>query len=415
MEQNNPSGVTRCRQPVFFLSSLGLAFATILIVTTSACELPPTFGPEYYVSSTNYIADYPLAAPSVSADAKGGTALDTHAAWDWAWRGRTGNSYEYMSMTDAGTVGTTVNASDETTLAADAAVWRVELKNLFSNGNFENTDVAGLAPYVTGAGASSSFSTGGGHSNSLLLVADGDKYISWQMSDLLLDQAEIFDPKPSYYLRLMTWPNVNLPYHVGSQTDFINETTEQLIAVPSLNSIFIADRLIGLEADTLFFVSGTNQPTYIDEVRMIRADIQPILRLLLTPSDTEPGLVPGQYEFSVWIKTDPTDRPFNDSSRISENYAAYQTSLRISQLRWDATNEALESVKGWEQTYAVNEGWQRLVLRMNEFNNMERFDEASNTAVMELAISPTNPSLLDAGAILIAAPSLNFYINGFDE
>lgn len=415
MEQNNPSGVTRCRQLAFSLSSLGLAFAAFLILTTSACDLPPTFGPDYYVSSTNYIAGFPLAAPSVSADAAGGTALDTPAVWDWAWRGRTDNSYEYMSMTGGtDTVGTAVTAGDGSTLTAEAAVWRLELKNLFRDGNFENPAVD-LTPFELGGSALKTVVNSTGFNQTLALTTGGNDYVSWRMSDLLLDQTGAFTLAPSYYLRFMTWPNVNLPYHVGTQTDYDSEITEQINVVPSVNSVIIADRFIGLESDTLFIMTGTIQTTFIDEVRMIRADVEPALHLLLRPADTALGLVPGQYEFSVWMKTDPADRLYSDSSRIAEDYTAYQTSLRISQLRWDATNEALESEKSWEQTFAVNEGWQRLVLRMNATNNMERFDEGSSTAVMELAISPTNPSLLDAGAILIAAPSLNFYINGFEE
>lgn len=396
--------------------------ALLVLVTPlqQTCDLPPSFGPEYYDSTINYIEGFPLAAPPAADDHGTIVALDSSGRWDWPWRGRTGNSFEYMTMTAAGTVGSVqTDSASSKTLPATAKVWRLELVNLFRDGNFENPAID-MGPYATVALGSQSegIYTPSGHSRSLQIVLNTgesrDSYAGWDMKQLLADIISgSFTTPPSYFLRMMIWPNSSIPYHSTTLASLTAGQSEKTTGTPVNSSLFLADRFIDFENSTFFFIAGQLATWNIDEVRSIRADVTPVIRLLLNPADTNPGLVPGQYEFSVWVRLPPDAKTFDNATRTSEPYAAKHTTLGIKQLVADAESGTLQTIRSWQQSYAVASGWQRLVLRMDATNNMDRFDEDSPQPVMELSIAPSRLDAYDAGSIEIALPVLNFYINGF--
>ena len=147
-------------RPRHLTKFLGTAFVTVFATT---CDLPPTFGPEYYNEETNYIAASALAAPPLATDTGSTISLNSSGIWDWSWRGITGNTYQYMTMAEAGTVGSAVT-QDAYALAADAAVWRLELVNLFINGNFEQALTS--ASFIASPAAAVNITTTGAKPNS---------------------------------------------------------------------------------------------------------------------------------------------------------------------------------------------------------------------------------------------------------
>ena len=106
--------------------TITVALAAAAFALFSRCDLPPSFGPEYYDSSTNYIAAYPLALSPAATDLGTGTELGAPGVWDWAWRGNMDNTYSYMTLTDAGEA-----------RPGGGQAWILELANLFTNGTYE--------------------------------------------------------------------------------------------------------------------------------------------------------------------------------------------------------------------------------------------------------------------------------------
>jgi len=262
-----------------------------------------------------------------------------------------------------------------------------------------------------------------------LRIGLGDKdYVQWKMASILNDlTAPSIPTSPSYYLRMLARPNIAFTYYNLAQADLGTITTSTGTAITPLSgSLFINERLSGYEDDYRFITYGNNLTLSIDEVRSVRADIDPFIRLLLRPIDpavidhessdplpaldpAKPTLVPGQYEFSVWMKLGNDDKRFDDDTRTNEPYASYYVTLRIRQVDGDL----IKPIRGNSEIFAVDSNWNRLAIRMEKPENMDTFDEDSEYPVMELAISPTRIDAPDAGAVLIAAPALNFYLYGF--
>lgn len=390
-------------------------FVTILTALAAGCDLPPTFGPEYYISTTNYIESLPLAAPPPASDDGSTIALDTSARWDWAWRGKpaTGNAYQYMNLTpEVATSGTTIDGDH--TLADGAPVWRLELPNLFLNGDFEALLVESAYPQSNSTRVINAVTPI--HQDTLVIdIGSGDNdYVAFKMDELLADIATT-TVGGTYQLRMLLGAAVDFKYRYASLTDI--DTTDRLTATPDASrSLFIPQRFTDFDQGYAFVVADMNAVT-LDEVRAVRTDLAPYLRLLLAPSDTYPTLVKGQYEFSVWLRTSENDKTFNDPARTNEPYAARNATLRLRQLSYSYNAEtdtaSLDPTVSSTTSVAVDSTWRRYAVRLQKPNNMEVFNENTSHPVMELSIAPTLEDPMDAGAVLIAAPELNFFLTGF--
>jgi len=391
----------------------------IAVFVLWGCDWPPTFGPEYYISSTNYIESYPLAAPPSATDDGSTVALDSSGRWDWAWRGQpaTGNTYQYMTLTaQPATSGTSTDG--DFTLADGASVWRLELPNLFLNGDFEAPlDESAFTSFNSTRVISAVTPI---HQNSLEIDIgdDADDYVAFRMGVLLDDIATTatMSTGGTYQLRMLLGSSEVFKYKHALIEDIASKTSSS--ATPDANkSLFIAERFTYFDKGYAFVAAEMIQKITIDEVRAVRTDLDPYLRLLLAPADTYPTLVKGQYEFSVWMRTSDADKTFSDASRTSQPYAARNATLRLRQVArsYDADTDSasLDPTVTSTTVVAVDSTWRRYVVRLQKPNNMEVFDESTPFPVLELAIAPTLEDPMDAGAVLIAAPELNFYINGF--
>ncbi len=410
----------RFRAPVLLLAS-----TLAVCASTATCDLPPSFGPEYYDSSVNYIASFPFAAPPLPTDTGSGVALNSPAVWDWAWRGVSGNEYSYMTLSPAGTVGAAQTA-DSYTLAADEPVWRLELANLFGIGDFE--DSPSLTAFEPSVGTTVTLDSSSDSINgtSLKLYLDGDKaFVQWRMQSLLSDLATTTLGGPTYYLRMLVKNEIQITYYNLAAADLSlmgSVSNPGTPVTPLSGSLFIQELFRDFENDQRFILYGGTKTPMIDEVRTVRADQDQYLRLLLRPDDPDiddagnPTLVPGQYEFSVWMRTADSDRRFDDDTRTAEPYASYSVTLRMRQLESTIDDEGsivMEPSMELTRAYVVDSSWRRLIIRTEDPDNLDSFDESSDLPVLELAISPTLDGTPDAGAVLVAAPALNFYINGF--
>jgi len=389
-------------------------------VALASCDLPATFGPLYSDTGRNWIGHIAVSEPPAASDVD----LDISARWDWAWRGKTGNDYQYMTLTEAGTTPAVTDGAHK--LAVDTPAWRLELSNLFVNGTFEEAfDATAYSPSI---GSIVAVSDGNAiHQKSLRidLGIDADDYVAWLMEKLVADVSAVSGHR--YQLNMLLGQSVTLRYRHAPLLDI--DEADSFDATPvstadSRGSLFIADSFTGFQTGSAGEAFAVNAPLQVtvDEVRAVRTDIDPSLRLLLAPWDTDPSptyddedqdtrLTPGQYEFSVWLRIDDADRYFDDASRVAQPYAAKNVTLRMRQVSYE--EGALEPKTSISAVVTVDATWRRYAVRMADPSNMDYFDDMTPHPVMELSIAPTLLAPRDAGAVLLAAPELNFYKDGF--
>lgn len=392
--------------------------AAAVLIFFSTCELPLSFGPEYFNTSTNFIAAYPLALPPVASDWGAGTALGTVAIWDWAWRGTTEDDFEYMVLVNPGVVGGTGASDGGFSLGASEQVWRLELVNLMPDPDyFEGLPLGPFAEdgwETGGPGASITVNqTATSRGKELQLQSIGPEWVGFDPSTLF-KTPPLDDALYSFYARTTTpAPSYNIETAADSTYDRLGRIVRSdILAIEDFAILSVDHRLkFGKNGN------GEEQNIVIDEVRAVRTDLTESwrLRLLLRPGDTSPSLVPGYYEFSLWVRIpDDALTPDDDEGRMDTPEAALAASsvrLAMTQLSFLEGSDTPSSVT---DSFAVDSTWTRLALRMEPRSNFDRFDEKIEEAVIELSIYPfaTNETI-DAGAVLIAAPSLRFFANGY--
>jgi hypothetical protein len=152
-----------------------------------------------------------------------------------------------------------------------------------------------------------------------------------------------------------------------------------------------------------------------DDVLAVRSDVplwkwSLVLRLGL--DDTYPSLVPGYYEFSLWVEK-PAGYLFSTEAGRGDNtnYASRFITLRM--IQTDGTVRQTVAEESFDLT-ALAAGWNKVALRMPSGSNFS-FPETASGQVIELSISTlhVDQNKVEPGAILIARPSLNFYLNGY--
>ena len=401
------------------------------LTALSSCDwisslFPESFGPEYDDTTTNYIAAHSLSAPPLASDQGSTIGLDSPAIWDWAWRGVSGNSFQYMTLADEGTVGTAV-ASGGYTLDADESVWRLELVNLAGDPYLEGQSIGStpsgwiiedLADPTTTPQAVVIAANALSHGRSIQLVATGNDWAGFDpnVTGFILDDPTLLRTT-EYVLRAFS-TKATITYLIDDASG-----SESFDGAPS-SSLYNARHRFSefrvVSADTRFMTAGASgsQDINLDDLRFTRSDLGEgaRLRLILRPSDTIPTLVAGKYEFSVWARWPDDALPYDSTSRTQNGFyearfAARKLTLRIIQTGFLVDRDT--PVK-FQESFDVGSDWTRLALRMDG-GNLDRFDESSSEAVIELAIFPYDDQDMDCGSALIAAPSLRFFKDGYPD
>jgi len=391
------------------------------LTALSSCDwisslFPESFGPEYDDTTTNYIAAHSLSAPPLASDQGSTIGLDSPAIWDWAWRGVSGNSFQYMTLADEGTVGTAV-ASGGYTLDADENVWRLELVNLAGDPYLEGAPHAAWDS-IGSASTAQSGPTTASHGQFIRLDAPSGSWAGFDPNEtgFILD-APASMPTARYSLKAFSTDS-SIRYIFGDSSfapAFDDVSPSTLSASRHQFDEF------SVESTSTRFMTGAsteNQSISLDDLRFTRSDLGEgaRLRLILRPSDTVPTLVAGQYEFSVWARWPDDALPYDSTSRtqatnFEKPFAAKRLTLRIMQTGFLVDRDT--PVK-FQESFSVGSGWTRLALRMDG-GNLDRFDESSSEAVIELAIFPYDDQDMDCGSALIAAPSLRFFKDGYPD
>lgn len=370
----------------------------IIILTAFSCNMPPSFGPEYGSSSTNFIARLPLAEPVHYTDDGTTTALNTLATWDWAWRDGNSNTYEYITSTEM--AGQGPGGSD---------AWLLTMVDLGQNrissslSGWNNNS----ATLVTETGSLAL------HGTSLKAVFGSTKLSIYIDDGFFKD----YDPSHRYKLFMNAKDADGLRYIEHSGATY---PVENLQTISGISSTFFIDFFPG-NSNKLHLTKQNTNPVYLDDVSAIRTDVAVekwALCLRLSLKDTEPSLVPGLYAFSVWVKK-PDGYAFSTESGRGdlEEYASRFVTLSMIQGSSDSGSPQT-SKKSFDLTdplvYPASGGWSRLELRLSKHEPFY-FNESAEGQQIELRIACIGSSGADMepGSVLIAGPSLNFYKNGF--
>jgi len=384
---------------------------------------PESFGPEYDDPTTNFIVAHAFAQPPLASDHGAIVALGDPAIWDWAWRGRTGNAFQYMTLSGAGTVGSAAS-SGAYNLAADTPAWRLELVNLagdpYLEGHPNGSTPSGwesynqpLAPPIPSASIVPS--TPVSHGDFIRLTSYFGEWAGFDpnQAGFILDAPGSL-PTATYLLRAQSSLAIDYLIQDPAGANFGDPKS----ATPSRGRVSF-DEFSVSSAAVRFMTSpkaiGISQQSDLDDLRVLRTDLEAFyrVRLSLRPSDTAPPLVAGRYEFSVWVRRPSGALSYDDDlGRRADPVAPFAAKAVTLEIRQVGFLDAQDTPLVFYEAFEVGEGWTRLALRMGS-GNLLRFDEASTTPVVELSIYPYDRQDPEPGAVLLAAPSLSFFVNGY--
>lgn len=385
---------------------IGFSFLFAMLLLLSTCKQIDLF-PEY--RGTNLIENIPLA--------------------NWVPDQATTTPYmNYEQVTGTGYE----PPSDHTA----AEVYRLEIKNLIPNGDFE-TGVSPPPGWTLFPGG-----------DTLEVVNSGSGQISGNTMHFALNDAadrvdydtrganpvtDGFLKNASYLIRFNYRTNGSLVFEFNDTANSIdwwkfyggdnggtnNITLTNLLEFPpgELKGSF-PEQTVGDNVDYYFSFGSMDsnnsgpQEGYIDNVRLIRTDLTYKLRLDLSyQGDTAEPLISGDYRFSIYVKDDPSA---GSNNRLTSNRVCIGiTGGGVASV---GTTFDESSFSVYRQYYNGLDGedwsnWSKvsvdLVLQIPN----------SSSRVMELSICPTDDSQgslnMDVGSILISSPSLEMFPDGF--
>lgn len=370
-----------------------------LVFMVFSCDLftyKRIFPDAYY--DTNFIEHIDFDTFVKKSDEPNSDASDARTApigmWDFAYRYELGwdNSFEYMSLERAEKPvdsGSKAIASDfsggASGLSPSAPVYRLEMKNLIKDGDFESTDMSAWGFQGTSSGQilenqingkSASISLG---SNSLtsytITPLDGFNFKAGVNYELKIKYDSA--PPPSHSIRV----NEN-----ASPISFtLNPASTEFIGVEG-----------GQENKINFQVTDPLTIT-IDDITIKKKGGQK-LRLLLAPQSTEPELIDLLYIFSFWVHPDPSVKSHTSPYMLDFLEPQMLENVGVSSISTEVSSSFNPSI----------EGWQKISVQVKNGNLM--FTAGTTVPVLELVID------LDKalpGRILLAQPELRAYPDGY--
>jgi hypothetical protein len=346
--------------------------------------------------------------------------------------GEASPSFDYLRFEPVNTA----NAGTTTGLPAGTGnIYRIELVNLFPNGDFADS-TAGDAP----AGWSLQGPAGSGRifettttlkpdaglpmeGNVLHFKLNGLQWCIYNFDDSATGLLDGFVRNSQYFIQFDSscqFPNL------FSYTDLSitkrewsigNDTSWSVTPFPPPQE---GDaRFTTLEGFDYFSIGlpneGNNaQEGYIDNVRVGRTDIEQKVILQIPISDPEelrPDLLDGHYSFSFYVKFESAGMV---SPAFPNRFDAHSISLSLKLSMG-------EEIAQFQSFFSDEEGWSRdewtkitfQTPKVLQFNIPD--DPDAELPYLEIALTPTNAVSRDIGSILIAAPSLMYEPDGFPE
>ncbi len=335
---------------------------------------------------------------------------------------------------------------------SDARVYRLEIKNLIPNGDFEASTV-GTAPngwsVANNGGLADTLeiidagNLGSGVAAGLIndktmhfSVDDASDLVIYNLRDANYGVSDGFLGSASYLIRydyrtagqlffeyndtinsLSYWPL----YGNSNQTR-PSDLTNLIQFPPDPSKGNFPDPDITVESASDYnYVFGSLDPAnsgpqegYIDNIRLIRTDITYKLKLNLSVNDTIHPLISGTYRFSLYIKRDPSAGTGNRFQTNRVTIGIQGGGIGGEETSFD------ESLYSIFKTYYDGEGgmdWSNWTqIYVDCFVQIPE-NLSNSTQILELTICPTDDqhgaSNMDVGSILISSPSLVMSPTGF--
>ncbi len=398
-----------------------------------ACEQPTSFFTEY--RDINLIRDAGVdnEAWKVVADTAGGEEVDTLE--------------DYVRVTPVEPDGAAGDTGDDGVLpigSTDEDIRRIEILNLFPNGDFDDDTV--ITNWVSSDGGTNAERLLVSDPDASVYVIDGnslnydiedqEEWIQYPLSgengltdglagdlytlrfDLRTDRENVFgyftqDLLDEWSLQ-RDWFTTTLSGNVqgyvfgGEETQPDAEFNLAQKASGVEHYLTLGAPEPGANAD-LIPISGS-----LDNVRVARSDIAPRLQLLVPVTGNDYGpldLPSGMYRFSVYLRTDPThtndfDEP---SDNVANRFPAERVTLSMA-VRETGRNRIVGSFHQAVAQPGSEESWTSWTeVSVSGFLQTSDADYSDNALEVELTISPTDlsfPSGVIPGSVLVAQPRL---------
>jgi hypothetical protein len=345
------------------------------------------------------------------------------------------DDYAAISGEVSGAAATTEGLPDGTDAAS---IRRLEILNLFPNGDFDDAGAAAESRWtVSAVDTSVGIATTGDATidgNSLAFdVASIEDYITHPLagSDGLSDGFQI-GVEYSVNLDLRTDQDTLFGYNEGTVggEQFTTWSLTTRATSPQVWDFFteavpLARYIADEAAAQNYFTIGSpvsvpeaariSQSGSLDNLRITRSDITPMYRLTVNPQDnpySEMPIISGTYQFTVYVRTDPThtNEASDESDNVANRFPAASVTLSMA-VRRAEDSVATSSVRQTFTVEGTDGGWGSwTALTITDFLQTDDADYTDGELYVELTVSPTD--LLTAagvapGALLIAAPTLN--------
>ena len=381
----------------------GNAFKLLLIaacVAVSSCEFPPASFTEY--EGVNLLGDQGFS--------------DTRWTPD---QGSTYMRFEPVADTTATAVGlpTGLTAEDP-----GASIYRLEIRNLIPNGDFEDPAVTGAPDgwSIVDVDPTGSVTLAVGSSGSLSgkrelhIAHDKNDAVYLDLSAPSGVSRDGMVEGGDYAIRFRFDPSEQLNYRFSLQTGAGDiPPWEAEVLLEDRDYEFPADfadvtsRFTVMSATTRFVLTDQKQELEIDDLRLVRTDIPSAVRMLLPYSDeTRPDLISGWYTFSFYVHADPTVGDVEVPGHRNR-YPANALTYAINSTEYAVAYVDPSDPDPPDRHYS-SDRWYQVQTEVH-LQTVETDDPS--TTVIELVLVPTDivsSNSHDVGSLLICSPSLTF-------
>lgn len=359
-----------------------LAIALSCVLFLSGCDLftyKRPFPDAYY--DNNFIAA--IGFDQFAGDVAIVPSSATIGQWDFAYRYEPGwgtSPYNYMTLVDTGSIASGIEAVPAG-LSGTAPVYRLNVVNLFSAGDFE-ADTNGVWGTTGTASATRSLFSPLFGTYSMLMTAGPGEIITYTPTAVA---GSPFNTNYTY----------KTFFRYSSTDAILSYADSTAITFDPSSSSAVASFEGTLSVPVFTFKPAQNSSLgdlKVDNFRLTKSGGMS-LRLLLSITDTVPALESGVYSFSVWVHTD---------SVASTTVSPYQLDSFFIKMR-PVNTSLLQSTSSW---YVPAAGWQKLTATLAP--GALSFTDAL-LPVMELVL---DCNFSKPGQVLLAQPTLIFHPDG---
>ncbi len=393
-------------------------FVIFFVLLSASCSLNTDYFSEY--NNVNLLKNWDF--PTTSA----GTPV-------WALATTT----DYMTWSDLG-AGTGPTSTSHG--------YQLEIKNLIPNGDF-TASTAGQtlignpasAWSVSGSGSATVLASGTQvstqNASTITLTAPSVQWTSQKSTDTLslnlnsalgtssltghpplwttgqyvlqMDFIDLFTSTPCQLNFVPTTGSaVSWTYPNSSQTNSFQVQHLYLInsSGPNGSQIGNAFSYSGANDALIFSYTSGTQDLVFSSLRLVRSDV-PLNVTTSLPSLTSGSLqlIPGTYQFSVWVKDDP-------QAGSNNHFVATGLTITLTAATQPGNNGTFETYfprpsAGWPT-------WTQLTLPLGTVDFVDYDSQHTGSPALTISLSPTNiyndSQTLDAGSLYVASPTLQF-------